>query len=172
MLAGFYLLYKVILIEFNQVTMDKGAYFSESRKYRYALWRIWDKNEPLIMFIGLNPSTADENDDDRTINRVKNFASDWGYGGFYMVNIFAYITPYRNELQECVDPVGENDGWLERISDKCEKIVFAWGSSKIARKRAKVISEKFDGYALEINQDGSPRHPLYVKSNTKLQPYR
>jgi len=152
--------------------MDKGAHFSEDRIYRYALWRIWDNNKPLIMFIGLNPSTADEDNNDRTINRVKNFASDWGYGGFYMVNLFAYITPYRNELKNCTDPVGENDGWLERLSKKCEKIVFAWGSSKIAKERAKEVVQKFDGYALKKNKDGSPRHPLYIKSDTELQLFK
>ena len=43
--------------------MNKGAEFSPCKKYRYKLWRIWDDTLPLVMFIGLNPSTADEIND-------------------------------------------------------------------------------------------------------------
>jgi hypothetical protein len=56
-----------------------GAEFSKDRIHRYALYRIWDESKPLIMFIGLNPSTADENKDDPTIKRCVAFAKHWGY---------------------------------------------------------------------------------------------
>lgn len=151
---------------FNHI--DNGATFSEGRKYRYALWRIWDKNKPLIMFIGLNPSTVNEHKDDPTICRVKKFAFDWGYGGVYMMNLFAYVTAYPKELIKCNNPLGDNDKFLKKISERCDKIIFAWGSFDEAKDRAKKVAEMFDGYALMINKDGSPRHPLYVKSDVKL----
>ncbi len=147
-----------------------GAEFSECGKYRYALWRIWDDNKPFVMFIGLNPSTANESLDDPTIRRVKKFAFDWGYGGVYMMNLFAFVTPYPNELKECKNPLGDNDEWIEKIALKCEKIIFAWGSFPEAEERAKNIMKKFEGYALLINNNGSPRHPLYVPKNIKLIP--
>lgn len=124
------------------------------------------------MFIGLNPSTANEETDDPTIRRVKQFASDWGYGGVYMMNLFAYVTPYPEELKKCRDPLGDNDVWLEKKASECESIIFAWGSFDEAAERAKHIMEKFHGYALVINKDGSPRHPLYVKSNTNPIPFK
>jgi hypothetical protein len=108
--------------------MSNGAQFSENRWYRYALWRIWNEDKPLIMFIGLNPSTANERFNDPTIRRVIRFAYDWGAGGLYMMNLFAFVTPYPYELAEAHDPVGDNDQWLERISGKCDKIIFAWGA--------------------------------------------
>lgn len=148
---------------FNQT--DNGAIFSKDRKYRYALWRIWDKSKPLVMFIGLNPSTANESNDDPTINRVKKFAFDWGFGGVYMLNLFAYVTAYPDVLKKCNNPLGDNDKWLKKISAKCEKIIFAWGAFAEAAERAKEIMQMFNGYALIINKDGSPRHPLYVKNN-------
>ena len=144
---------------------NNGAQFSECRKYRYALWRIWDNSKPLVMFIGLNPSTANEASNDPTIRRVKRFASDWGFGGVYMMNLFAYVTPYPEILKKCDDPLCDNDRWLEEIAIKCNKIIFAWGSFPEASKRAKDIINKFDGHALIINKDGSPRHPLYVPNN-------
>ena len=57
--------------------MKTNAIFSECRKYRYALCRIWDDSKPYAMFIGLNPSTADETEDDPTIRRCINYAKDW-----------------------------------------------------------------------------------------------
>ncbi len=144
---------------------DNGAIFSDCRKYRYALWRIWDKDVRLVMFIGLNPSTANESKDDPTIRRVKRFASDWGFGGFYMMNLFAHITPYPGQLKAAHNPM--NNMWLKKIALKCDLIIFAWGSFNKATERAKEVMKMFTGYALGINKDGSPRHPLYVKSNIK-----
>ena len=155
---------------FNQE--NNGAIFSYCKKYRYVLWRIWDKSKPYVMFIGLNPSTANETSDDPTIRRVKKFAFDWGYGGIYMMNLFAFVTPYPEKLEVCEDPIGENDKWLNIIAVKCDKIIFAWGSFKEAQKRAKQIMERFSGYALIINNDGSPRHPLYVNANTEPVPIK
>ena len=53
------------------------AFFSKDRLYRYALWRIWDNELPKVLFIGLNPSTADEVKDDPTIRRCIRYALDW-----------------------------------------------------------------------------------------------
>ena len=152
---------------------DNGAEFSKDRKYRYALWRIWDTQKPFLGFIGLNPSRADKSADDPTIRRVKRFATDWGYGGVYMMNLFAWVTPYPEELIKCNDPLGDNDKWLIETSKKCDKIIFAWGSFQEAVERSKYVASLFpDAYALIINNDGSPRHPLYVKADTIPIPYQ
>lgn len=150
----------------SDLFIKKGAEFSPCRKYRYALWRIWDESKPLVMFIGLNPSTANEETDDPTIRRVTRFAKDWGLGGVYMMNLFAWVTPYPSELKKCADPLGENDTWLCKIAAKCDRIIFAWGSFDEADDRAEQVIEAFDGYALKINRNGSPRHPLYVPADT------
>lgn len=144
---------------------DNGASFSTCRRYRYVLWRIWNIDKSRIMFIGLNPSTANETSDDPTIHRVVKFANAWGFGGIYMTNLFAYVTPYPEKLKECDDPLGNNNEWLEKIAQKCDKIIFAWGSFKEAEQRSKEVMQMFKGHALIINKDGSPRHPLYVKSD-------
>ena len=67
--------------------MKKGADISSCERYRYSLWRIWDENKPLIGFVGLNPSTADGEFDDKTISRCIKFCEEWGFGGFYMMNL-------------------------------------------------------------------------------------
>jgi len=152
--------------------MDKGAEFSDDRKYRYALWRIWDGGRPLIMFIGLNPSTANESTDDPTIRRVKKFAHDWGYGGVYMTNLFAWVTPYPEELRKCADAIGDNDKWLSKIANKCEKIIFSWGSFEEAQERSTQVVKMFpDALCLGKNKGGHPKHPLYLKKDTELIPF-
>lgn len=145
---------------------DSGATFSKDRKYRYCLWRIWNTEKPLVMFIGLNPSTANETKTDNTITRVKGFTADWGFGGFYMMNLFAIVSKNPKVLKTDPNPLGDNDGWLEKIAPKCKKVIFAWGNFKEARERSKDVIKMFpNACALHINKNGSPKHPLYVSAD-------
>ena len=151
----------------------KSAVFSEDRKYRYALWRWWDKSKPYVMFIGLNPSTADETEDDPTIRRCIKFAQSWGFGGLCMVNLFAIrATDPRNMLKH-PEPIGiDNDEHLIMISDKAGKIVAAWGTRGDHKNRDKEVMAFIpDMFCLEITKEGFPKHPLYIRSNTKLKKY-
>lgn len=149
------------------VTMRSGAEFSPDRKYRYALWRIWDESKPLVMFIGLNPSTANETETDPTITRVMGFARSWGFGGFYMMNLFAIVGSDPKILLTERDPLGDNDRWLVEISEKCDRIVFAWGVFKQAKIRRAEVAAKFPrAYCLKKTKDGHPWHPLYVAAKT------
>jgi hypothetical protein len=38
----------------------KSAVISQDRLYRYSLTRVWDEKKRRVMFVGLNPSTADD----------------------------------------------------------------------------------------------------------------
>ena len=152
---------------FNQ----NGAIFSDCRRYRYALWRVWDDSKGKVMFIGLNPSTANESADDPTIRRVKRFAHNWGYGGVIMLNLFTYITAYPEELMKCEDPVGPADYYLDHYAKECNKVIFAWGNFKEAEKRGIEVMQMFPyGHMLIQNKNGSPRHPLYVKADAQPIP--
>lgn len=147
--------------------VKSGAEFSECRKYKYGLWRIWDDSKPRIMFIGLNPSTASEVMDDPTIRRVKRFAKDWGYGGVYMCNLFAFVSTKPENLLTCEDPLGDNDEWLITIKRLCTDVLFAWGNFSEATERAKKVIEMFpQAVCLGFNKNGTPKHPLYVAANT------
>lgn len=152
---------------------DSGAMFSEDRKYRYALWRIWDRSLPLVMFIGLNPSTADETDPDPTIRSVGRIAKYNGYGGIVMMNCFAYVSTNPDDLIVHEDDK-KNEAWLIFMESHCKDVVFAWGAFAIIRKTR--IDEKIfrlfpTAKALHINKSGSPKHPLYCKTETDLVDY-
>lgn len=153
---------------------DNGANFSPCRKYRFYLWRIWDKTKPCVMFIGLNPSTANETKPDPTITRVMGFAKDWGFGGVYMMNCFPYVSTDPNDLTEHGN-TEENDYLLEKIGTLCSKVIFAWGAFPIVSKlgRDKELQKMFpQAEALILNANGSPRHPLYVPAHTIPAPFK
>lgn len=151
-----------------------GADFSEDRKYRYALWRIWDESLPLVMFIGLNPSTANEDTNDPTIRRVVSIAKHLGYGGVYMMNCFAYISTDPKLLKH--NPMSDewNNNMLTVTAYKCKHIIFAWGNFSIVREsgRDKELFEMFpNALALKVNKNGSPKHPLYCPKESKFVNY-
>jgi len=150
--------------------MDKGAMLSPDRVYRYSLWRVWDESKPLVMFIGLNPSTADENDDDPTIRRCINFAKDWGYGGIYMLNLFALRTKNPIILLSHPSPIGiVNDHWLKQVAQNNVKVIAAWGTKGLYLGRDKEVMKLFRQMnCLGLTKDGHPKHPLFLRKDTKM----
>ena len=151
--------------------MEKDAVLSDCRTYRYALWRIWDENRPYAMFVGLNPSTADETEDDPTIKRCIKFAKSWGYGGLCMTNLFAFRATKPTDMKKSLDPVGtENDRWLLELASDSGVVVGAWGNNGGYQSRAEhVIGLLSDISYLQLNKTGHPAHPLYLKADLKPQ---
>ena len=116
-----------------------GATFSDDGCYRYTLWRTvrlaeGQENKGLVVFVMLNPSTADAEKDDPTIGRCRALARRWGYGQLKVVNLFAYRSPKPKELaaakQTGKDIVGqENDDTLRSATKDANLVVCAWGQS-------------------------------------------
>lgn len=163
--------------------VEVGAEFSPCRAWRYSLWRrwpgIWGTGVTYAAFIGLNPSTADEIEDDPTIRRCIRFAKDWGFHGMYMLNIFAYCATDPAKMMSAVDPVGpDNDQAILRyVSDPaCQVIVAAWGAMGNHRSRGWEVRRKLlEGFPIKClgrTTCGQPRHPLYVKADKKLEDYK
>ena len=109
--------------------MQKDAFLSEDRMYRYGLSRVWDKSRPYVLFIGLNPSTADENKDDPTIRRCVDYVCKWGYGGLKMANLFAYRATLPSDLRKAKEPIGvDNDKYIKELSKSAAITIVAWGN--------------------------------------------
>lgn len=135
------------------------------------LFRCWDATKPKVMFIGLNPSTANGETDDRTISRVRKIARFNGYGGIYMLNCFPFITAYPEQLEINYDQIEINEKWLLKIAKECKEVVFAYGDFKIIKDEARDarLQKLFpNARDLIINKNGTPRHPLYVPEKTKF----
>jgi hypothetical protein len=141
--------------------------------YRYSLWRRVGRSPRRVLFVMLNPSTADAKDDDPTIRRCIGFARAWGYGELEVCNLFAYRTPHPRVLLAARDPVGpENDAWLARAAGRASRVVAAWGVVGMRSARAEVVMEILRGarvVCLGRTRGGAPRHPLYVAGGTRVR---
>ena len=157
--------------------MNKGAYLSKCRKYRYSLWRIWDETKAPILFILLNPSTADEAVDDPTIRRCIGFAKEWGAGGIVVVNLFAFRATSPDEMMAVDDPIGPlNDRTILKVAGAASIAICAWGNSgnhlgRSSSLKRIMVDKGVELFCLGTNNSGEPKHPLYIKSGTKLKQY-
>lgn len=144
-----------------QMSYYMGAEFSECRRYRYKLWRIWDPSLPKAMCIGLNPSNANAAKNDPTINNLITMLKILGYGGFYMMNLFAWISSKPEDLLRCEDPIGENDGKLKEVEVLCDDVIVCWGKFKQSAKRIDQVLPNYPkAKCFGKNLDGTPCHPM------------
>lgn len=155
--------------------LETGADFSSCRVWRYTLWRRWEEPEydSRVMFIGLNPSTADEVENDPTVRRCINFAKDWGYGGMFMMNAYGFRATDPKVMKAAADPVGPgNNEALASIANEADLIVAAWGNHCTA-ERASEICELINAPIMCLGQtaSGMPKHPLYLRKDTPLQKF-
>ncbi len=156
-------------------TPTSAALLSPCGLYRYTLTRRWGEGAPML-FVMLNPSTADAAQDDPTIRRCVGFAKREGFGAIEVVNLFAYRATDPKVLAGVGDFVGpDNDTVIRDARGRAGLIVAAWGSSVPAalRQRVRHIAMLLGPGALcfGVTADGSPRHPLYVKGDTAFVSY-
>lgn len=144
--------------------MNRNTVFSPCRTYRYALWREWIGGEGYAMFVGLNPSTADETQDDPTIRRCIAFAKAWGYAGLCMTNLFAFRATKPKDMMAAEDPIGpENDAHLLALSRGAGVVVAAWGALGTYGGRHNAVRSMLPTlHCLSLTKDGHPGHPLYL----------
>jgi len=157
----------------NKNTYQSGARFSEDRKYRYALWRSWDEEKGHCMFIGLNPSTADETLDDPTVRRCIGFAKRWDYGGIYMLNIFALRSTDPKVLKDHLDPIGPNNmESLKMYHSAAWKTVACWGNHGKLNGMDGIVKDALRNmWCFGLTGEYQPKHPLYLKGDSKLTLY-
>lgn len=157
--------------------MKRETIFSPDRKYRYTLWREWSMEHVqgatvddggYVMFIGLNPSTADETLDDPTIRRCKAFARAWHFPAMCMTNLFAWRSVDPEVLPFVGDPVGmQNNAELCRIAQKANLIVACWGTKAEFSNQADFVKKMMFDIGVKLHclrktKQGHPGHPLYL----------
>lgn len=157
------------------------AIISECGTYRYRLERTVGEGSKTVVWIMVNPSTADHQQDDATIRRLIGFTRRLGGGRLVVVNKFAFRATDVAELEDAVDPAGPDNerhivaamkeadlcvvGWgkLDKLPERL------WGAHDVVRKVAADLNLPL--VCLAINQDGSPRHPLRVSYDAELIPW-
>ena len=161
----------------TDLAIARSAAFSECGKYRYTLHRVWDAEGPQSAFVCLNPSTADETQDDPTVRRCIQYAMSWGYGGLVMLNLFAFRATDVRVMKMQFDPVGPyNDEAIIDAAGGCNLVVAAWGNHGNFRGRDKEASDLWaepdvygldDLHCLALNKSRQPAHPLYQRADLK-----
>ena len=152
--------------------MTEGrAKFSEDRAYRYLLGRRVSKSKRRLLFVMLNPGTADETHNDPTIRRCIGFAERWNFGTLEVANLFAFRTSYVPELRRAEDPIGpSNDAWISKALATADRVVLAWGNHGAYMKRSlqvrRMALDATRPYHLGLNKTGEPKHPLYLPAFT------
>jgi hypothetical protein len=128
----------------------------------------------------LNPSTANEFEDDPTVRKCVSFGKEWGYSGIVIVNLCAIVSADPTKLLTAPDPIGlcGNDKYIGDAAMLASKIIAAWGDyGSHLTGRVEHVLEILNWrpvFCLGINKSGQPRHPLYVKKTPEyaLQVYR
>jgi hypothetical protein len=136
--------------------------------YRYLLWRRW-ADAASLLFVMLNPSTADAERDDPTIRRCIGFARAWGFGAVEVVNLFAWRATYPRELRRARDPIGpDNDRVILEAAARNQAIIAAWGNHGAFGERDRQVAALLAPFGARClgarTSGGAPRHPLYVRA--------
>jgi len=146
----------------------KTATFSDCQRYRYQLERTWGERlsrKSTVVFVGLNPSTADASKDDPTIRKCTDFAQRWQFKKLIMVNLFAWRTTDPNGLLASDDPVGElNDQYLDKAIKQSSMVLACWGEYGTILDRSSQFRRRYSRrlHCLKKNASGEPTHPLYL----------
>ena len=159
--------------------------FSPCRRYRYRWEMVWQADAPPCAFIGLNPSTADEQGPDPTVRRCIGYARDWGYGRLIMLNVFAYRETDRLAMKRVENPIAEHTD--ARANDRAIRttvkgvvkagglVVAAWGADGAHLGRSACVRELLEGlplHYLTLTGAGEPGHPLYLRKTLRPRPWQ
>ena len=147
--------------------MTSEAVYSDCETYRYALTREWGAG-PRLLWVMLNPSTASERSNDPTVERCERRSRAMGFGGFRVVNLFAYRATDPRRLRAVADPVGpDNDAALHDGAAWADDILCGWGGhgALLGQDRAVAARLRQSGkpvWHLGLTLAGQPKHPLYI----------
>jgi hypothetical protein len=168
------------LIELNHAG-EHGMLLSDCGSYQYRLWREWDASRPALAFLMLNPSAADEHDEDPTLTRCCARAVANDFGRIEVVNLFPLRTNSPDELLSDPDALGPRslaNGAILGSVDRASMVICAWGSHDAAATRAADVlhllgitcmARKL--FHLGLAPDGNPIHPLYVPASARVMQF-
>lgn len=153
----------------------QGCVLSNDGRYRYHLWRRWTNGMGSVLWIMLNPSTANHERDDATLRKIQGFSRRWGYGALEVVNLFAYRATDPRNLFDIGDPIGpENDDWINRAIPEATMVMAAWGAHGNFFGRSIALRGMLSHHhvlCLGKCASGEPKHPVRLGYDTVLEPF-
>lgn len=122
-----------------------------------------------VVFLMLNPSTADAFESDPTITECRKRALALGADVLEVVNLFAFRSPYPADLKKRAhgqrgDDHENNHAIMEACSG-AHCVIAAWGSHGHLGGRSAIVldllkRERIELHNLGVTKDGFPKHPL------------
>jgi len=164
-----------VRIRLPEGIVGEAVFGGVASEYRYRLSRVWGAG-PRILFVMMNPSTADPTCDDPSVAKCRRMAVRWGFGSMYVGNTFAYRATDQNMLATIDDPIGpDNDKHLCAMAAESARVIFAYGKPKTKSLKARgsavaqMLREQLgvEPYVLRLTLDGTPSHPLYLPESTQ-----
>ena len=125
--------------------------------------------------IGVNPSTANETENDPTIRKDIGFAKRLRYGGLLKLNVGAFRATDPQAWRRAFDRVGPENTARHLVEYAqefhVEKMVAAWGKNgQFATGQCEAILREFtELWCFGKNGDGSPKHTLMLPYSSKLE---
>jgi hypothetical protein len=165
-------------------SVQSYATVSADEQFRYTLGRVWEPRRPRLVFVMLNPSTADADQDDPTIRRCRGFADSLDHGGIHVVNLYAFRATKPELLRSVADPIGpENDDHIRNAFALARReggmVIAAWGSDPGPdRLRAAFVAALAHAAEVELQAlrisivTGQPYHPLYLPRASRPEPWQ
>ena len=141
---------------------------------------------PLIC-VGINPSTAAPGNLDNTLKSVERVALHNGFDSFLMFNVYAQRATDPDDMEVTCNPILHRENMeafrylLALDQDHCPAIWAAWGT--IIEKRPYLPDCVRDMIALgqefraqwftagKRSKKGHPHHPLYLRKDSRLEPF-
>ena len=158
--------------------ISHGAAFDPTRRYRYRLWRAWGSDRRRVLWVMLNPSTADESTNDRTIAKCVKFTRAFGWDGLEVCNLFAWRATDPKTLKPLgINAIGpDNDAAILTAARAAVLVIAAWGTHGALLDRGSIITRSIQSagvqiYCLAVTKDGHPQHPLYLPDSTLPIPW-
>lgn len=141
-----------------------------------------------VLVIMKNPSLADKNKSDHTINNVLKFCNSKQFSAVYIMNLYAYYSTKSKGIANLIKnnqerlAIGENnDALLQQISNKVSDVIVAWGSNtfgctKQYKNRIKMVTNIIKGKELYYVEQISkcrwyPKHAQIWSVNNNIQMY-
>lgn len=169
--------------QFRDWVAFKTCVESACGKHRLFYGKVWDQRKGSLVFLMLNPSTADAMNDDPTISKCTAFADLLGWGGISVVNVSTLRStdPEKTVEQGFPNHTHASVGFsaAARAAPRGMHVVLAYGANVSKGRGKEAVAEAIQRlqkynptfYRLgEPTKDGHPRHPLYLSYNTPLQP--
>lgn len=155
----------------------RSAVISDCSRFRFSLKRTWGASADgrLVVWLMLNPSTADHQSDDPTVKRCIQFSNAWGFDGLEIINLYPFRASRPADLWAWLNgPMHSGDRqalidnlkYIEAAASRAEMRVAAFGTDVLSRGMQSLLPQwdalrgAGEVYCLGLSPSGGPLHPM------------